>query len=61
MPRTAQYLLHDRVVRLRPVDALLEGLEIDDVADEEKLVRGVAAQEIDEPVGLARAHAEVNV
>ena len=57
----AQQLLDDGVLRRRPVDAAAHGPEIDDVADQEDVIGGMFAEELEETFRLARAGAEVDV
>jgi hypothetical protein len=57
----AQHLLHHRVLGRGPDDASAHGPEIDDVADQEEVVRRVLAQEVEQPFRLAGAGAQVDV
>ena len=57
----AQQLLHDVVVRLRPVPARAQPPAVDDVADEKDRLRVVVAQEIEHQFGLATARAQMQV
>ena len=60
--RALQELLQQRVLRRRPVDAArLHRPEVEDVADEVQLVRLVGLQEVQQPLGLARRGAEMDV
>ena len=61
LARLAQQLLHDVVVRLRPVPGRAQRPAVDDVADEIEGVGVVPAQEVEELVGLAAARAEMHV
>jgi len=61
MPRPTQDLLDHSVLRRRPCDAAAHRPEIDDIADQEKVLGTIGAQEIEEPVGLARPRTEVDV
>jgi hypothetical protein len=61
LARLAQQLLHDVVVRLRPVPAAAQLPAVDDVADE---VEGLAlhvAQEVEQGPGLAAGRAQMQV
>ncbi len=57
----AQDLLHHGVLRTGPVDAARHRPEVDDVADQEQVFRLVAAQEVEQPLRLAAARAEMDV
>ena len=57
----AQQLLHHVVVRLRPIPGRAQRPAVDDVADEIDRLGVVMAEEIEQPVGLAAARAEVHV
>src|ERR1700687_5709009 len=59
--RLAQQLLHHGVVLLRPEPAGSELPAVDDIADQINRIGIVIAQEIEQPVGLAAARAEMNV
>ncbi len=61
LARAAQDLLHDIVVRLRPVPALLQLPAVQDVADQIEGVGLMRAQEIEEIVGLAPGSAQMDV
>ena len=61
LARLAQQLLHDVVVRLRPVPGRAQRPAVDDVADQIDGVGFVLAQEIEQLVGLAAARAEMHV
>ena len=60
--RALEHLLHEGVHRRRPVHAALaHGPEVDDVADQEQVLGVVFLEEIEQPVRLAGARAEVDV
>ncbi len=59
--RFAQHLLHDVVVRLRPVPAFLQLPAVDDVAHEVEVFRLVVPQEVEQIRRLTTARAEVDV
>src|SRR5437879_4047781 len=59
--RLAQELLHHVVMSLRPVPSRAQLPAVDDVADEIDGVRVVAAQEVEQPLGLAAAGAEMDI
>ena len=61
LARLAQHLLHDVVVRLRPVKRLLQCPAVDDVANEVERVGLVVAQEVEQEGSLAAARAEMDV
>ena len=61
LARLAQELLHHVVVRLRPVPARAQLPAVDDVADEIDRLGVVPAQEVEQPLGLAAARAEMHV
>src|SRR5262245_23028795 len=61
LARLAQELLHHVVVSLRPVPGRLQRPAVDDVAHEIDGVGFVIAQEVEQLVGLAALHAEMNV
>ena len=54
-------LLHNVVVRLRPVPPALQAPTVDDVADEIEIVAFVLLQEIQQQLGLATTGAEMDV
>ena len=57
----AQNLLDEGVLRRRPDDAAPHRPEVDDVADQEDILRTVVPQKIHQPVCLASARTEVDV
>ena len=60
--RALQDLLHEGVLRLRPVHAApAHRPEIDDVPDQEQVLRLVGFQEVEQAVSLARRRPEVDV
>src|SRR5262249_29296657 len=61
LARLAQHLLHEVVVRLRPVPIRLQRPAVDDVADHIDGVGVVAAQEIQQSVGLRAAGSEMDI
>jgi len=61
LARLAQELLHHVVVRLRPIPARAQLPAVDDVADQVDRLGVVPAQEIEQPLGLAAARAEMDV
>ena len=61
LARLAQHFLHEVVVRLRPVPAGLQRPAVDDIADEVDGIGIVAAQEVQQSVGLRAAGSEVDV
>ena len=61
LARLAQHLLHEVVVRLRPVPARFQRPAIDDIADQVDRVGVVAAQEIEQSFGLRAAGPEMHV
>ena len=61
LARLAQHLLHEVVVRLRPVPARLQRPAVDDIANEIDGVGIMAAEEIQQPVGLRAAGPEMDV
>ena len=61
LARLAQQFLQDVVVGLRPVDAALDAPEVDNVADQVELRGVVAAQEVDEGLGLAGPGAQMQI
>ena len=61
LARLAQHLLHEIIVRLRPVPAGLQRPAIDDVADEVDGVGVMAAEKIQQAVGLRAAGSEMDV
>jgi hypothetical protein len=61
VPRTAQNLLHDRVLHFRPLDAAPHRPEIDYVAQQKQIVALEFAQEVEKPVCLATASAQMDV
>ena len=60
-PHLAQQLLHDVVVRLRPVPARAQPPAVDDVADEIDRVRLVVAKQVEDEIRLAAARAEMEI
>src|SRR5258707_4343653 len=61
LARLAQHFLHEVVVRLRPVPVGLQRPAIDDIADEIDGIGIMAAEEVQQSVGLRAAGAEVDV
>src|SRR5215475_14346414 len=62
MPRALEDLLQYGVLGCRPVDpAALHRPEVDDVADEEQVLRVVRLQKLEQTLGLAGARAQVDV
>src|SRR5262249_31182148 len=61
LARLAQHLLHEVVVRLRPVPVRLQRPAVDDIADQIDRVGIVAAKEIQQSVGLRAAGSEMNI
>jgi hypothetical protein len=61
LARLAQDLLHNIVVRLRPVPPTLQPPAVDDVADQVEIFGLVLAQEIEQHLGLAAARAEMDI
>ena len=61
LARLAQHLLHEVVVRLRPVPAGFQRPAVDDIADEIDGVGIMAAEEVQQSVGLRAAGSEVDV
>ena len=61
VPRAPQDLLHKGVLGLGPYDVAAHRPEVDDIADEEDVLRRVAAHEAKQTIGLARPGTEVNV
>ena len=61
LARLAQHLLHEVVVRLRPVPVRLQRPAVDDVSDEIDRVGVVAAEEIQQSVGLRAASSEMDI
>ena len=61
LARLAQQLLHDVVVRLRPVPGRAQRPAVDDVADQIDGVGFVMAEEVEQLVGLAAARSEMDV
>ena len=61
LARLTQDLLHDVIVRLRPVPAGAQLPAVDDVADQIDRFRIVITQEVEQAFGLAAARAEMNV
>ena len=61
LARLAQHLLHEVVVRLRPVPVGFQRPAVDDIADEIDGVGVVAAEEVQQPVGLRAAGSEMDV
>ncbi len=57
----AQYFLHEVVVRLRPVPAGLQRPAIDDIADEIDGIGIMAAEKVQQSVGLRAAGSEMDV
>jgi hypothetical protein len=60
-PRFPQHLLHEVVVRLRPVPVRLQRPAIDDIADQVDHVGVVCAEEIEQLVGLRAAGSEMDI
>ena len=56
-----QQLLHDIVVRLRPVPARLQLPAIDDVADQIDDVRFMKAEEIEQALGLTASRSKMYI
>jgi hypothetical protein len=56
-----EQLLHNVVVRLRPVPPLRQRPAVHDIAHEHPAVRLVVRQEVEHALGLAAAHPEVEV
>ena len=61
LARLAQHLLHEVVVRLRPVPVGLQRPAVDDIADEIDGIGIMAAEEIQQSVGLRAAGSEMDV
>ena len=61
VPRPPQDLLHKSVLGFGPYDVAAHRPEIDDVADEEDVLRRVAAHEAKQTIGLAGTRAKVDV
>ena len=61
LARLAQHLLHEVVVRLRPVPAGLQRPAVDDVADEIDGVGVVGPEKVQQAVGLRAAGSEMDV
>jgi hypothetical protein len=61
LARLSQELLHDIVVRLRPVPGRLQCPAVDNVTDQIDRFSFVIAEEVEKLVGLATACSEVNV
>ena len=61
LARLAQQLLHDVVVRLRPIPARSQLPAVDDVADEVDRLGVVVAQEVEQELRLAPLRAEMHV
>src|SRR5262245_46090406 len=59
--RLSQQLLHDVVVRLRPVPGRLQRPAVDNIANQIDRFGFVIAEEVKKLVGLAAACSEVNV
>ncbi len=60
-PHLAQKLLHDVVMRLRPVPARTQPPPVDDVADEVDRVGLDVPKHIEDQIGLAAARAEMEI
>ena len=60
-PHLAQKLLHDVIVRLRPVPADPQPPAVDDVADQVDRIRLVVAKQIENEIGLAAARAQMQI
>ena len=61
LARLAQHLLHEIVVRLRPVPVGLQRPAVDDIADQVDGVGVVGAEEVQQSVGLRAAGSEMDV
>ncbi len=61
LARLAQHLLHEVVVRLRPVPVGFQRPAIDDITDEVDGVGIMDAEEVQQPFGLRSACTEVDV
>ena len=61
LARLAQHLLHEVVVRLRPVPVRSQRPAVDDIADEIDGIGVVAAEEVEQSVGLRAAGSEMDV
>ena len=61
LARLAQELLHDVVVRLRPIPARAQLPAVDDVADQIDRLGIVIAQEVEQAFGLTAARAEMHI
>ena len=61
LARLAQHFLHEVVVRLRPVPVGLQRPAVDDIADEIDGIGIMAAQEVQQSVGLRAAGPEMDV
>ncbi len=60
-PDLAQKLLHDVVVRLRPVPAAAKPPAVDDVADEVDRVRLDVAKHVEDEIGLTAARSQMKI
>jgi hypothetical protein len=56
-----QNLLHDRILRRRPVDAPAHRPEVDDVADQVEILCLVPTEELQQTLGLTAAGAKMDV
>ena len=61
LARLAQYFLHEVVVRLRPVPVRSQRPAIDDIADEIDGIGIMAAEKVEQSIGLRAACSEVDV
>ncbi len=61
LARLAQQLLHDVIVRLRPIPAALQPPAVDDVADEIKGVGVMMLQKVEQQLGLKPSGAEMEI
>ena len=61
LARLAQHLLHEVVMRLRPVPARLQRPAVDDIADQIDGVCVVSFEEVQQAVGLRAAGSEMHV
>ena len=61
LARLAQHLLHEVVVRLRPVPAGFQRPAVDDISDEVDGVGIMASEKVQQSIGLRAAGSEVDV
>ena len=60
-PRPLQNLLHNGVLGGSPDDAPAHGPEVDNVTDEENVLGHVAAQELEQTIGLTGSRTQMDV